>query len=228
MDINQSAVSMNNLGASFIVAGNLKEAATHLANALRYSKTHLQATTAGHEEAIQSSEPTFDAWISQACTFGNSAAAVTGSFVYSHPIVIPTDTTTAQSEFETNILMTSAIVFNLAIIHQLGGIQQGNDPRLLRKALVFYEYSFNLSEIYRNKHTRSCIYYNMAVLNNVGVCHLSLGKLEFADEKFSALLTFLLYVQTSPQKSITTNLEAFFVNVSHLAFPSSMSTASAA
>jgi hypothetical protein len=233
MDNNHSAVSMNNLGASCIATGDLMEAVAHLVNALRYSKDLLQATTAAHEEDFQSSDARFDAWISQeACTHGNSAAAVavTGSFVYSQPIVIPTDDTTPRSsgKFETNLLITSAIVFNMAIAHHLSGIQQGNDPRLLQIALMFYERSFDLSEVYRNDHTGSCMYYTMAVLNNVGVCYRSMGQGEFADKAFSTLLTYLLYAHASPQQSITSNLETFFVNVSYLAFPSSMSTAPAA
>jgi hypothetical protein len=222
---NQSAISMNNLGASLIVIGNPKEAVTHLTNALSYSKSLTSQATVGYEEADQSSEPRFDAWICQACTFGRSAADVTGSFVYSQPIIIPTDDT--PSKFETNLLMTtSAIVFNMAIAHHLSGIQQGNDPRLLQKAVLCYEYSFNLSEVYRNKHTGSCMYYTMAVLNNLGVCHRSLGQGELADKKFSILLTSLLYVQTSPQKS-TMNLKAFFGNVLYLALPSTRSVSPA-
>ncbi len=58
---NQSAISMNNLGASCIATGDLMEAVAHLVNALRYSKDLLQATTAAHEEDFQSSDARLDA-----------------------------------------------------------------------------------------------------------------------------------------------------------------------
>ena len=224
MSDNRTTISMNNNGASLISSGRPRDAIPQLANALKQSKILMQeSSTVRHDAAIHSSEPVLDSWMLQDCTFARNNAS--DAFVYSHPISVPE---TTRNTLEAHLLMTSTILFNLAIAHQLSGIHQGHDPKLLKKALAFYECSFKLSEAYRCNHTSSCIYYTMALMNNLGICHRSLNHGESAEKMFSSLLTYLMYVLTSPHKFLETNFEAFYANVSHLAFPTSMRTAPAA
>jgi tetratricopeptide (TPR) repeat protein len=221
---NQNVTDLNNFGAYLISCGKSAEAIYHFGQALRYSKQRIRES-----EEEQRKEPkvsfttSFDSWLDRSCSLEKHSSG----FVYSHPMIIPQNT--PSNVLESNVLMASAILFNMALAHHLAPDGGAADKRKsLTKAALLYKDSMTLSRTYRNGNEK-CLLFTMAVLNNLGTCHRALGRHANAELWFGALLQFVLFLQASPEKEDASNyMQRFFENISHLFLPNSGPTAPAA
>jgi tetratricopeptide (TPR) repeat protein len=230
LELQQHVIALINEGALLLSLGRMTEAISTLGAALKFSKPLLRQTQKDQEPSVVT-ELKFDSWMLPTGHGGLFEDISRDGFVYTHAIVIPED---APNNFASNTLVSSAMIFNLALAHHIYAIRKGNNPRLLQQAVSFYQHSLTMcrgSPISKE----SCTMYTMAALNNMGVCLRGLSKDDLAEKCFQSLLTIFFFVQSSPGSrnvsSASSNFHHFFENVSHLLLPASLtiiSTAAAA
>lgn len=140
-------------------------------------------------------------------------------FVYQNAIRMP-----HSLAFDKNrdSLMSSIFLFNLALAHHLraDAITNVDDPNnlakrhlLLSKALKIYELAFKMQE--RGGYFNCNFLFILAILNNIGVIHQTLGAPQQAKRCFGKVMSVLM-LMTDRKCHDTTKLEmnGFFRNAS--------------
>jgi tetratricopeptide (TPR) repeat protein len=221
--LNYRAVALNNQGASLLDAGRSIESLGILTDALR-STTQLFASPQGQDTSF-AEQCSWDAMMKmKAAGEDKSSERETGfGFVYRQSIhIVPED---KPSNDSSNIVVATAIVFNLALAQQLAGIEGCSHSRL-RKAVKLYEYALYLAQPYGL--ASECILFRLSITNNLGHLHNELNQEAISEKCFIQLLSMLMYLSDCSEEYHASNYGAFFCNVSHLIFPSCSVAASAA
>jgi tetratricopeptide (TPR) repeat protein len=219
---NYRAVALNNQGASLLDAGRSIESLDILTDALRSSKQVFASQDQGMSFADHYS---WDAMMNMKAA-GEAKSSERGEtgfgFVYRQSIhIIPED---QPSNGSSNVVVATAIVFNLALAHQLAGIERCSHSSL-RKAAKLYEYALHLAETHGLAN--ECILFHLSILNNLGHIYKELNQEAISETCFMQLLSMLMYLLDYSEE-YASNYGAFFCNVSHLIFPSCSVVAPAA
>jgi hypothetical protein len=221
--LNYKAVALNNQGASLLEAGRSMESLVIFTAALR-STTQLVASLQGRDTPF-ADQCSWDAMMKMSSAGGEakSSERETGfGFVYRQPIhIVPED---KPSNDSSNVVVATAIVFNLALAQQLAGIEGCSHARL-RKAVKLYEYALHLAQPYGLAN--ECVLFRLSITNNLGHLHKELNQEAISEKCFLQLLSMLMYLSVCSEEHAS-KYGAFFCNVSHLIFPSSSIAASAA
>jgi hypothetical protein len=137
------------------------------------------------------------------------------SFVYRHPIHIPTS---LSEQYDANfITISTVIVFNLALATHLSATKKDDNYReTLRTAARLYDSVFELQRAQRS--AGSFVLFLTATINNLGVVYQQLDDDEMACKCFGQLLSTLMYLtdcQESGDRSVLSISEfgGFFRNV---------------
>ena len=135
-------------------------------------------------------------------------------FIYRHGIRMPHS---LAFDKDRDSLMSSIFLFNLALAHQLRAELMTNNPEkqhlLLSKALKIYELAFKMQE--RRGYFNSNFLFILAILNNIGVIHQTLGSADLSKRCFGKLMSVLMLL-TERKCYDTTKLDmnGFFCNAS--------------
>jgi tetratricopeptide (TPR) repeat protein len=225
LELQQKVIALSNQGALLLSLGRVTEAISTLGAALKFSKPLLRQNAKDQPSAV--TELNFDSWMLPTGRGGLFEDISRDGFVYTQVIIIPDDT---PNNFASNTLVSIAMIYNLALAHHIYAIRKGNNPRLLHRAVSFYQHSLAIcrSQVSKESYTM----YTMAALNNTGVCLRGLGKEVLAEKCFQSLLTMFFFAQSSPGRrnvsSASSNFRHFFENVSHLLLPASLTITSTA
>jgi tetratricopeptide (TPR) repeat protein len=210
---NYRAVALNNQGASLLDAGRSIESLHILTDALRSSK---QLFASQGQDTSLAAHYSWDAMMNmKAAGEAKSSERETGfGFIYRQSIhIVPED---QPSNGSSNVVVATAIVFNLALAHQLAGIERCSHSSL-RKAAKLYENALHLAATHGLAN--ECILFHLSIFNNLGHLHKELNQEAISETCFMQLLSMLMYLLDCSEEYDST-YGAFFCNVSHLIFPS--------
>lgn len=144
-------------------------------------------------------------------------------YTFSSPMFIPVLHQDKQS-LRDNVKLSFVILYNIALAHHLIAIQDVNCTRKFLKAKALYElvYSIQINEELEISPLQS-----MAISNNLGQIHLSLGDEERSRSCFEHLLSDIVSLNACEESDSVGNLDGFIGNVL-LLFLKSAPTAPAA
>mmetsp|Transcript_35135 Transcript_35135/g.85084 ORF Transcript_35135/g.85084 Transcript_35135/m.85084 type:complete len:142 (-) Transcript_35135:450-875(-) len=127
-------------------------------------------------------------------------------FIYEHGIVLPMNTTDAT-------VITVVLLFNCALAHQLAArhCNYGSPTKaLLERAESLYQIAYN-GQALGLKNT----IFKLAILNNVGVIHNTLGRGEAAKASFDRLVSLMMcyIIDSRNNKKHLRLVQSFWNNV---------------
>jgi hypothetical protein len=141
-------------------------------------------------------------------------------YVYRRAIRIPISI--KEATFESSVLISVIIMFNLALAHQLMALeiinkQQAsfNGENLLRKAAKLYGLAFNLQ---RDEGMENTILFTLATINNLGAIYQCLNESAAANKCFQHLLSTLMFLIEAGERPPGGEFEGYFRNTSNLIF----------
>jgi hypothetical protein len=230
--IQQQAIELNNQAVSLIADRSFEAAIHTLTNALLASKQLLHDSV-DEDVAMVSVTRSLDQCMSpckqqsEVANYGHldDADECTKQedqgehfYVYSHVIRIPISI--KESTFESSVLISVIIMFNLALAHQLMMLETinkqqppSNGENILKKAVKLYELAFNLQ---RDQGMENTTLFTLATINNLGLIHQCLKESATANHCFQHLLsTLMILVETGERPG---EFEGYFRNTSHLIF----------
>jgi hypothetical protein len=188
------AIAHNNRAAFLFESGNYVDAISILSAAHKCSmygldecvrQSHLPAAAISPLDAFMISTPA-----SQFCTSDSSEDLTEHySLIHRRAIILPP---CLSSDYYSRVMVSAAIIFNLALAHHLFALEQAGSSKLetmFRKALKFYEYSFILLRTHHSKTPSSLLL--MATINNSGHIYIMLGEEGHAGTCFQNLLSTL-------------------------------------
>jgi hypothetical protein len=108
--------------------------------------------------------------------------------MYKQVIRIPVN---VESHYRAAVMVSSMIIFNLALAHQLPSMVRDNRETALRKAAKLYELSFKMQ---RDEFFDSNTMFTLAIVNNLGPIHHQLDDKETASKCFEHLLSTLMFL----------------------------------
>jgi hypothetical protein len=137
-----------------------------------------------------------------------------GNYVFRNPMIVgaPED-----SCFSTLTLLSLPILYNLALAHHLKALSSNNCAESLRRAHFLYELVLSLNE---SEGIEFNIIQTMAIVNNLGQVHRTLGSQDRAQLCFQHLLSTIMFVNDM-HVGHELNLEGFIANVVPLILPES-------
>jgi hypothetical protein len=211
-----------NDGACQIEAGDYRGAIVSLSMALKSSKASMEL-----EQVEQATEYSFD--LDLLMTQGpvdkkeRSTTDTDHHMAYSRPIHIP-ERLGHESGFDAHVVFSAVAIFNLALAHHLGGMEDTpSSTNLLKKAAKLYKFGVNIQGLRSNG-----IIFFLATLNNLGDVHKRLGKTLKSEQNFKQLLSILMFLTGSGEQVSSTDLELFFKNTFFLVSPTHGNAAAAA
>jgi hypothetical protein len=212
-----------NDGACQIEAGDYRGAIVSLFMALKSSKASMEL-----EQAEQATEYSFDLdLLMTQGPVGKKERSTTDTdhhMAYSRPIHIP-ERLGHESGIDTHVVFSAVAIFNLALAHHLGGMEDTpSSTNLLKKAAKLYQLGVNIQKGLRSNG----IIFFLATLNNLGDVHKRLGKTLKSEQNFKQLLSTLMFLTGSGEQVSSTDLELFFKNTFFLVSPMHGNAAAAA
>jgi hypothetical protein len=221
-----NTITSINDGACQIEAGDYRSAIVSLAMALKSCK----ASTGVVEQRQEATEYSFD--FDLLMTQGpvdkkDRSTADTDQMAYIRPIYIP-ERLGQESAFDAQVVFSVA-VFNLALAHHLGGMEDTpSSTNLLQKAAKLYEFGVHIQEGQQSDDYSTGILFFLATLNNLGDVHRRLGNTMKSEQCFGQLLSILMFLNDSGEQSSSSNLEMFFRSTFFLVSPTHDNAAAAA
>lgn len=134
-------------------------------------------------------------------------------FVYTTPIQMPSR---VEHETDRNATISSVLLFNLALAHQLSAdadttLSPERYAAILSKSLKLYELAFRMQE--RGGYFNSNFLFILAILNNIGLIHNYLNGPSLAERCFGKLLSVLMLLTDSKcYDTSKLNLNGFYKN----------------
>jgi hypothetical protein len=212
-----------NDGACQIEAGDYRGAIVSLSMTLKSSKASMEL-----EQVEQATEYSFDLdlLMTQEGPVDQKERSTTDTdhhMAYSRPIHIP-ERLAHESGFDAHVVFSAVAIFNLALAHHLGGMEDTpSSTNLLKKAAKLYQLGVNIQGQRSN-----CIIFFLATLNNLGDVHKRLGKTLKSEQYFKQLLSILMFLTGSGEQVSSTDLELFFKSTFFLVSPTHGNAAAAA
>ena len=240
-------IELNNSGVAAMEKGEHKAAVPYLANALKESKRILSRATSsnqipqerkfGNSTWCQEGEKySLDYLMTYNSTpisigYGDDEESRTtiqhdANFLYRQPIPIKTLDTLPNDDFQSSIMLSTVVIFNLALAYHLAALSPNevSASEMLTKAAKLYEYGF---ELQRSQQTVSCDLFMLATVNNLGLVRLSLGELERGRSYFQKLLSTLIFLIDTRQIDHLSSIEFFVRNATFVIFSGGAAAAAA-
>ena len=117
-------------------------------------------------------------------------------------------------DYQYEVLMSNAILFNLALAHHLAGIEARNDSTLLQNAAALYESAFKMAR----RENFGGTFFLMAIINNMGHIYLARQDQSKADSFFRQLVSMFMFLVDSQQIDDAFDLDGFFYNAYQLVY----------
>jgi hypothetical protein len=218
------AIANNNRGASLLEEGKYGDAVVVLSNAQKFARRGLEKC----RQVVGSAPPanrgvsfceSLDRLMIRKANPQSSDEEYGDShndgFVYRQPIQIPPSS--LSIDCQSSLLVSVAIIFNLALAHHLCGMEY-KEVGVIRKALRLYECSYKLYRSYcqiQEISLSSSSLLPMAAMNNSGQIHRLLGEDENARCFFQSLFSSLIYIGYCREgRNRGLDLEGFFQTTS--------------
>jgi hypothetical protein len=235
-------IARNNDAATLIEAGECNDVHDNVylfllnlgAESILHILTHLTSFRAGHYQgailglSMLSEEfrtfvcnsgddcsqfnPSMSICLDQCMVLGEDEGVEQASpFIYNIPIRMPSR---VELEKDRNKKISSVLLFNLALAHQLSADSAKSSERysvILSKALALYELAFRVQE--SGEYFGGNILFTLAILNNIGLIHNHLSGPILARSCFSKLLSVLMFLTDSKcYDASNLNLNGFYRN----------------
>jgi hypothetical protein len=222
-----NTITSINDGACQIEAGDYRSAIVSLAMALKSCKASTEVVEQGQEAAQYSFD--FDLLMTQGPVDKKerSTTDIPDQMAYIRPIYIP-ERLGQENGFDAQAVFSVA-VFNLALAHHLGGMEDTpSSINLLQKAAKLYEFGVHIQEGHQSDDYSTGILFFLATLNNLGDVHRRLGNNMKSEQCFGQLLSILMFLSDSGEQASSSNLEVFFRSTFYLVSPTHVTAATAA
>jgi tetratricopeptide (TPR) repeat protein len=181
----QQAIAENNSAVVLFESGKSRLAIVSFSNALQAFKTIMDRSPVEYHE--QPLNTTLDQ-----CMAGRRISHGIGSEVdessepfmmYRQAVYVPVE---IECSFRASALISTMIIYNLALAHQLLAVtHKKKEQLLLSKAAKLYEYGLNLQ---RAEDFESNILFTLATMNNLGLIHQQLNAMDQAKNCFEHCL----------------------------------------
>ena len=220
-------IFLNNVGIHMISKGQYESALRVLSKGLSLVKQEMMRQEECSKDALEEDdgEAPPGVFLQQ---LPDSAGSLLSSFgvhgyTFSSPMFIPTLQQGMQS-LRDNVKLSFVILYNIALAHHLIAIQDANCTNKLLKAKSLYELVYSIQT---NEELEISPLQSMAISNNLGQIHLSLGDEDKSRSCFEHLLSAIISVNACGEHEYVGNLDGFIGNVL-LLFLKSAPTAPAA
>jgi tetratricopeptide (TPR) repeat protein len=136
------------------------------------------------------------------------------TFMYRRAICINDAAEDTTYSYESRVVVTAVIIFNLALAYQLAAANttNGND-RYLRKAAKLYKLAIRMPH---EEQLESSTLFSMTCINNVGLVYQDLRDIVAAQKCFEHLLSTLMFLVDCGETDVVPDMDGFFMNTSHL------------
>lgn len=226
------ATLLNNIGAELLLNGNRLGAIQVLVEALQLSRQIVDGEELGNDSSVPVTKHVIAPMVGCEEKGFQSAMTTTldGKFVFTRPIRIePTLSGFPQSK-EFQILVSSVIIFNLALANHLVASGCKNDHRTmeshLRRAIQLYQCTYDL--IRTENSVAPDVLLLIATLNNLGQACSDIGEQTEAEKCFDWLLSTVVLLVDNQCLDNISEAEVFLSNVLHLILPASNCTSAPA
>ncbi len=140
-----------------------------------------------------------------------------GDFIYRKPIRVPASYAHHAALQQSEVILPSIIIFNLALAHHLWGMKKKSEPQndasncknqrglssvLLKKSAKLYGLAIQIQEgevVTQGTKSYSTLFY-LSCINNLGNVHRLLGDISSSERIYQQLLTMLMYLNYSEQQ----------------------------
>jgi hypothetical protein len=213
------AIELNSQAVTLIENGKLESAFPILSAALKASKQGIRDSLVDEDMVMNHKRISLDECMVPSSRPPNSAdvdrsSARNQQYVYDSCIRIPSSIEAAH-EFDIP-LVSGAIIFNLALAHQLLAESMNHQSeKLLNTAVTLYELAYNLQ---REECMENTSFFCLATINNLGLIFKCLDNSENASKCFQHVLSMLMFLVDCGQRKPVFEYDGFFLNTSHLIF----------
>jgi hypothetical protein len=221
-----NTITSINDGACQIDAGDYRSAIVSLSVALKSCKASAEVVEQGQQTTKHSFD--LDLLMSQGPVDKNerSTTDTEDHMAYIRPIYIP-DGLGRESGFDAQVVFSVA-VFNLALAHHLGGMEDTpSSAILLEKAATLYEFGVHVQESQQSDDSTGILFF-LATFNNLGDVHRRLGNTLKSEQCFKQLLSTLMFLTASGEQASSLNLDVFFRSTFFLVCPTHVNAAAVA
>lgn len=213
-EASRQAIELSNSAVVLVDNGNYEVSIKRFSHALKAYK-QIMVDTVDDGISISTS-------LDQCMTQGPKASNSTSDdvFIYRKAIHIPSD---IECTYQSSVMVSSMIIFNLAVAHHL--FANGNDKARasLLKAAKLYELGFNMQ---REENFGNNIIFTMATANNMGLIYRHLGDEQTANMCFKHLLSTVMFLVDCGDSQLC-ELDGFLRNASCVSGTESTSAAAA-
>lgn len=220
-------IFLNNVGIHMISKGQYENALRALSKGLSLVKQEMMRQEESSKDAFEDDdgEAPPGVFLQHLPECGGSILSSFGvqGYTYSSPMFIPVLQQDIQS-LRDNVKLSFVILYNIALTHHLLAIQDVNCTQKLLKAKSLYELVYSIQ---MNEELEISPLQSMAISNNLGQIHLSLGDEDKSRSCFEHLLSAIISINACGEHDSVGNLDGFIGNVL-LLFIKSAPTAPAA
>jgi tetratricopeptide (TPR) repeat protein len=210
-------ITLNNRAASLIDRRDYNDAVFLLRRALTMNKATLQ--TLDQSNALQESHSR----MLQGCLASNgtdaSADIPIGDdaevYVYKSPLRLP-ETSSLTTDFNTHGVLSISIIFNLALVNHLSGLEEDPSSCLAKLDKAASLYTLAQEMLTQQVLDHAVLFIIVAATNNMGQIRKTQEQSEVADAHFQKVLSILLYMSDSRWENDKLPLEGFFQNTTYL------------
>jgi len=207
-------LELNNRGVRSIDLTNFDESIRDFSRALHIVKQVLALQ--GEEEQDELDCEDFppsapqDADFYFACCQQHVAKAVSigEPFIFRSPIIVPSNTAQPTC-FNYYVKLSYVLLYNLALSHHLSALSDGSTKKL-QKAISLYELAYT---IMTTEDISLSVLQTMAIVNNLGMIHSTLGAQNKSQQCFQHLLSAIMIVNDSGERDPVNQMEGFIMNV---------------
>jgi tetratricopeptide (TPR) repeat protein len=213
----------NNRAAALFETEKYDEAISMLKKALAMNKSIMLVK----KETSQSNNYNYNVLHKSCCTSPVHDDTMTGDddsskdYIYQKPITMAV-TFTINAGYDIHVTTLSAIiVFNLTLVYHLSGLFLKDDATTntanLEKAVQLYSIALQVVATEQRRLASDMTMFLLAIFNNIGHIHKTLGEAKVANSFFEQMLITLLYWnECQGWEGSKSSSEDFFQNTTHL------------
>ena len=215
------AIEYNNFAVSLMKKDKMESAITVLTTALEASKKTFLECNDGDADSLELSTKSLDDYMRHSSALPSMGSHTSGykrskGFIYSTAIWIPVVCT---HDYESSVSISSAILFNLGLAHQLLAMERHpaictNRAENLQNASQMYQLAYQMQV---EDSSESNLLFQMATLNNLGFVFRGMNDSISSHQCFQLVLSNLLCAVDCGEGDAS-EYDNFFENMSHLIF----------
>lgn len=206
-------IFLNNLGIHMITKGQYPLALRALSKGLSLIKQEMLQQEGNNKDTLEDDDGTvppgiFLQYLPEHRETLIASIGVEG-YTFSSPMFLPVMEQEDQT-FRDNVKLSFVILYNIALTHHLIAIQDVNCTTKLLKAKSLYElaYSIQINEGFEISPLQA-----MAISNNLGQIHLSLGDRAKSRSCFEHLLSAIVSLNACGEHDSVGSIDGFIGNV---------------